>query len=362
MSRVRRTTSLGVPLEQRCHTAFAEHAGGELLAAGSFDAAFRRAGFPDARTDEVERYHQNFVLQRQGVAGSCLRLDEFVRILAAHDQKRQFLENTSISSKDWVCQALRAASHCFIKSTEYKGACLWSVKNSNRKMMAIIIQGRAMLWGRQGNGQVDFPVCELGTNAVIGDGLMPNMASKVVVMSETDVLYIPMSEVKSRLGDRFLDEMAASLEVKNRHTEARMCNMQRVCKRAICEPALAQLPFLPMKNQMKDQLSQGMQKLATAQSQKRSATMEAKRAKAMRTGGVGDDNSDNHPSLAEQNRTFRLERSGRILGTSKAPALGTRSGTSMLRGKVPQRIPRRIQSSEFHVSIDTGSMMYDDLR
>jgi len=88
----------GVPLEQRCHTAFAEHAGGELLSAGSFDAAFRRAGFPDAHTEQVERYYQNFVLQRQGVAGSCLRLDEFVRILAAHDQKRRQFLHLSISS------------------------------------------------------------------------------------------------------------------------------------------------------------------------------------------------------------------------------------------------------------------------
>jgi hypothetical protein len=68
--------------------AFDEFAMDSVLSASNFEAAFRRAGFPDARTEEVERYHHNFVHQRQGVAGTHLRHEEFARILLAHDEKR----------------------------------------------------------------------------------------------------------------------------------------------------------------------------------------------------------------------------------------------------------------------------------
>lgn len=369
MSRPARISSLGVTLEERCGTAFDEYARGGALKEGNFDAAFRRAGFPDAKVEEVERYHQNFMQQRQGVAGTVLRQDEFLRILSAHDQKRRFLETTRISAKEWVCNALRSLSYLFTKCTLHKGECLWTINGTENKTMGIIIKGRAMLWGRQANGLVDFPVCELGVNAILGDGLMPNNASKVVAMGETDVLFIPMSEVKLRLGDRFLEEMSASLVVKNRHVEARLDNMQRVCKRAMSEPPLAQLPFLPVKNQNKEQLAQGMQKLASAQSQKRSALQAANRAilQAANQAATQDgDQTDNHLSTlaAEQSRIFRMERSGRILGTSteSRSSFGKRARTSISRGQVRSRIPRRIQSSEFHVCIDTGSMMYDDLR
>ena len=155
---------------------------------GIFDEAFRRAGFKDARSEEVERYLQNFVQERPGVAGSQLREQEFLRILAAHDSKCRFLRTARVSSDEWVCNALRGLSHHFTKRTLQNGECLW-FPWSGEPMLSIIIAGNAMLWARQGNafsrGLVDFPIATLGANSVIGDDLMPHVASKVMIFTTT---------------------------------------------------------------------------------------------------------------------------------------------------------------------------------
>ena len=356
------------PIEERGQVAFDEYATQGVLAAVNFEAAFRRAGFPDARTEEVERYHHNFVHQRaemQGVTGTHLRRDEFVRILQSHDQKRRFLQHVRISGKDWVCNAVRGVSHQFTRSTFAQGQCVWAANRAD-STMGIIMSGRAMLWGRKG-GEVDFPLWEVGANTVVGDTLMPRMSTRLVALGPVDVLLIPLSEVKLRLGDRFIQEMAAQLEVKERHAQHRLSTMQRVCKRAMGDQSLSQLPFLPLKNQMKEQLAQGMQKLAQAQSKERAALQAAKRAKALRMSGRGVDMSDDRPlsSLAEKGRIFRMERSGQLLSapTAKHPtSVSTRPRTSMSRGQLSSSIPRQIAASEFHVCIDTGTMTYDDLR
>jgi hypothetical protein len=357
--------SLSRPLDERCREAFGEFASKGVLSAANFDSAFRRAGYSDVRAEETERYHQNFVQQRQGVSGTHLREDEFLRVVRAHDDKRKFLESISISAKEWVCNAVRGVSHVLTTSTLYKGEVLWSSR-SNETRMGIIMKGSAMLWGKQGDkGLVDFPVCEIGMNAVIGDGMMPRMATKVVALGTIDVLFMPMSEVKQRLGDRFIEEITAMLDVKDRHVKARINTMQRVCKRAMVEPPLSQLPFLPVKNHLEAQLAQGMQKLAQAQSQQRAAIQAAKRAKAQRMGGVSSDISENGPSSAfDASRLFRMERSGKLPSTNSAPVGGsTRSRTNMPHtAQVRSSIPRRIAASEFHVMIDTGTMMYDDLK
>ena len=187
-SRLDRVSSLPgtLSLEERCRTAFAEFAQHGLLPGASFDEAFRRAGFKDARSEEVERYLQNFVQERPGVAGSQLREQEFLRILAAHDSKCRFLRTARVSSDEWVCNALRGLSHHFTKRTLKNGECLW-FPWSGEPMLSIIIAGNAMLWARQGNafsrGLVDFPIATLGTNSVIGDDLMPHVASKVMIFT-----------------------------------------------------------------------------------------------------------------------------------------------------------------------------------
>jgi len=233
--------------------------------------------------------------------------------------------------------------------------------------MGIIMGGRALLWGRRG-GEVDFPLWEVGINTVIGDTLMPCMSTRLVALGQVDVLVMPMSEVKLRLGDRFIEEMAAQLDVKERHAQHRLSTIQRVCKTAMGNPSLSQLPFLPVKNQLQEQLAQGMQKLAQAQSKKRAVLQASKREKALRM-SRGMDLSDDHlaSSLGEKSRIFRMERSGQLLGTATATAknlssLSTRPRTSMSRSQVSSSIPRQIAASEFHVRIDTGTMTYDDLK
>ena len=189
-SRLDRVSSLPgtLSLEERCRTAFAEFAQHGLLPGASFDEAFRRAGFKDARSEEVERYLQNFVQERPGVAGSQLREQEFLRILAAHDSKCRFLRTARVSPDEWVCNALRGLSHHFTKRTLQNGECLW-FPWSGEPMLSIIIAGNAMLWARQGNafsrGLVDFPIATLGANSVIGDDLMPHVASKVMIFTTT---------------------------------------------------------------------------------------------------------------------------------------------------------------------------------
>ena len=63
-------SSASVTFERRCRAAFEEFQSSGVLLAANFDAAFRRAGFPDARAEEVERYRNNFLQQRRGVCGS----------------------------------------------------------------------------------------------------------------------------------------------------------------------------------------------------------------------------------------------------------------------------------------------------
>jgi hypothetical protein len=352
--------------ERRCCAAFEEYQSGGVLHAANFDGAFRRAGFPDVRADEVERYHQNFVQQRRGVPGTHLKLDEFLRIQKDHLQKKRFLETNSISGQEWVRNAIRGVSHLFTKTTLYKGELLWSFDGAENRL-GIIMKGRAMLWGRSRKGgafvgDVDFPICEIGSNTVIGDTLMPNTARKVVALGHIDVIYIPMSEVKTRLGDRFLEQIAGMLEGKERHCRARMSTMQRICKRAKTENTLSQLPFLPLKNHLKEQLAKGMQKLAQSQNDQRAALQAAKRAKAQLTGEI--DNRDDRPysPSAEKSRVLRMERAGKLPVANKAPDLGaSRPRTSMSRGAARSSIPRRIAASELHVRIDTGTMTYDDL-
>jgi hypothetical protein len=361
-------SSASVTFERRCRAAFEEFQTSGVLLAANFDAAFRRAGFPDARAEEVERYHNNFLQQRRGVSGSHLKLDEFLRITADHHQKKRFIETIRISGQEWVSNAIRGVAHLFTKTTIGKDRSLWSFDSSESRM-GIIMTGRAMLWGRSRKdgawaGDVDFPICELGSNTVLGDSVMPGTARKVVALGQVDIIYIPMSEVKLRLGDKFLEQIALILDVKERHSQARMKTMQRICKRAKSENTLSQLPFLPLKNHLKEQLAQGMQKLAQSQIAERAAMQAAKRAKAQRTGDVGD--HDDRPSSppTEKSRKLRMERTGRLptAADAKALALGaSRPRTSMSRNASRSSIPRRIAASELHVQIDTGTMMYDDL-
>ena len=131
--------------EERCRAAFASHAKDGVLPATSFDAAFRQAGYPDARQEEVDRYHVNFVQERKGIPGTHLREEEFVRILLGHDQKRRFLQTFRISSDDRVCNLVRSISHCFTRCTLQHGQHLWS-HSSAESRMGIIMEGRAMLW------------------------------------------------------------------------------------------------------------------------------------------------------------------------------------------------------------------------
>ena len=278
--------------------------------------------------------------------------------------RRRFLQHFRISGKDWVCSAVRGVSHLFTRSTFAQGQCVWAA-NRAESCMGIIMGGRAMLWGRRG-GEVDFPLWEVGINTVIGDTLMPCMSTRLVALGQVDVLFMPMSEVKLRLGDRFIEEMAAQLDVKERHVQHRLNTMQRLCKTAMGNPSLSQLPFLPVKNQLQEQLAQGMQKLAQAQSKKRAVLQASKREKALRM-SRGVDLSDDRlaSSLAEKSRIFRMERSGQLLGTATAKnlkSLSTCPRKSMSRSQVSSSIPRQIAASEFHVRIDTGTMTYDDLK
>ena len=87
---------------------------------------FREASLSEGLgSEEVERYLQNFVQERPGVAGSQLREQEFLRILAAHDSKCRFLRTARVSPDEWVCNALRGLSHHFTKRTLKNGECLW---------------------------------------------------------------------------------------------------------------------------------------------------------------------------------------------------------------------------------------------
>lgn len=253
----------------------------------------------------------------------------------------------------------------FVMATLEKGETLWSY-NCLESQMGFIMKGRAMLWGRSRKdgvwaGDVDFPICELGSSAVIGDSFMPGTARKVVALGQVDVIYIPMSEVKMRLGEKFLEQIATMLDVKERHSKARMKTMQRICKRAKSENTLSQLPFLPLKNHLKEQLAQGMQKLAQSQNEERAAMQAAKRAKAQRSEVDDDDDRPSSP-LAEKSRKLRMERMGRLPSAATAHTPGaSRPRTSMSRSATRSSIPRRIAASELHVRIDTGTMMYDDL-
>jgi hypothetical protein len=91
--------------------AFDEFATDGVLSASNFEAAFRRAGFADARTEEVERYHHNFVHQRQGVAGTHLQHDEFARILLAHDEKRLNTTHTHTHTHTHTLTHTRTHTH-----------------------------------------------------------------------------------------------------------------------------------------------------------------------------------------------------------------------------------------------------------
>ena len=243
---------------------------------------------------------------------------------------------------------------------------MWAA-NRAESCLGIVMGGRALLWGRRG-GEVDFPLWEVGINTVIGDTLMPSMSTRLVALGQVDVLFMPMSEVKLRLGDGFVEEMAAQLDVKERHVQHRLSTIQRVCKTAMGNPSLSQLPFLPVKNQLQEQFAQGMQKLAQAQSQQRAVLQASKREQALRMSRRTDCSDDRltTSSLAEKtSRIFRMERSGQLLGTATAKnliSLSTRPRTSMSRSQVSSSIPRQITASEFHVRIDTGTMTYDDLK
>jgi hypothetical protein len=58
------------PPGPRCRCLFDHYHLGSLQPPVTKQAAERRAGFSDARAKEVERYHNNFLLQRRGVSGS----------------------------------------------------------------------------------------------------------------------------------------------------------------------------------------------------------------------------------------------------------------------------------------------------
>jgi len=361
-SSLERTSSGG--RASRCVEAFGEYATEGKLSPANFDSAFRRAGFADIRSEEVERYLSNFLQQRQGVSGTNLRLDEFTRILMAHEDKRRWLEKNKVG-EEWMCGALRGVSHLLTKVTLFKGDCLWSCTSAESRM-GIIMRGAAMLWGRNGDkGQVDFPICEITTNAFLGEGLMPRNTTKVVALGQIDLLYMPMTEVKLRLGDKFIDEIKAMREAKEKHVNARMITIQRVCRRAQNNSALTQLPFLPVKNSLEVQVSAGMQKLATAQVQERNALQAAKRAKSQRTGDIFDDDApaSEGTKLLQQTRLLRMERTGKIMDNITAPVLGTRLRSNRRGDKRGNSgIPPRIKNSELHVMIDTTTMTYDNLK
>jgi hypothetical protein len=356
--------------EERCRAAFASHAKDGVLPATSFDAAFRQAGYPDARQEEVDRYHVNFVQERKGIPGTHLREEEFVRILLGHDQKRRFLQTFRISSDDRVCNLVRSISHCFTRCTLQHGQHLWS-HSSAESRMGIIMEGRAMLWARHGErGQVDFPMCELGKNRLVGDITMPPLATKVVAIGPVDMLFISMSEVKMRLGEPFIDEIADKHAGKNRHVQAQLRVMQRVCKRAKGDMLLASLPFLPARSPLREQLATGMQNLAKTQSEERAAKQAAKRAKAERACGTSTSSApdlDDSRALSlqvgvgEKTRQFRMERAGKLPSAIALLPSEARPKSRLLRRPVTSSIPRRIVASEFRVRIDTSTMVYDDM-
>ena len=108
--------------------AFDEFATDGVLSASNFEAAFRRAGFADARTEEVERYHHNFVHQRQGVAGTHLQHDEFARILLAHDEKR--LNTTHTHTHTHTHTLTHTHTHTHTQTHTHTHTVPWSLSAS----------------------------------------------------------------------------------------------------------------------------------------------------------------------------------------------------------------------------------------
>ena len=182
---------------------------------------------------------------------------------------------------------------------------------------------------------------------------------QVVACGPLEVLVISMSEVRSRLGDRFVAAFADKIAAQTRLVAVQMGTHRRVCKRVRMVPALSALPFLPVKNGLKEQVAQAGAKLAKAQQDEREA-MKQKRAQKLRAGGICDDGSQVGDRSCPLSRMVRLERTGR-LSSSESVVLGATRRSLASRRPKTSGIPPRIPRSEYRVRIDCGTMMYDDL-
>lgn len=339
-------------------------------------AVFHKLGFNDVKGEEIEK------LAREHAASAVqtdLEFQEFSSMMATFEEKRKFFSTVRLSREEWVLASLRSMSQYFRKESLSNGEVVWSrAQGDVTGQIILIMKGACTLLGTM--GKVELPICGVGPGTLIGNGYLPALASRVVAAGEVDVLACRPEDLRQRMGDHFIQELGANQAAQERLSAQRVRAFKDLFLKASRSPGI-RLPFAVTKRVGKGAAAMARQdpssfsplpssplprSLRPLTSPSSMAVRSPPRASLSLDDFVASPPLNRHRPrrpLQEGGKEGRGGGGGRRQEQEEQQRTPAHLRTyKPFNHRSPQpNIPRMVPKADYHVRIDTNTMLYDDL-